>query len=176
MALNQRQRWLVLGGVLALTLTAVVWLEEEEPADAGVVAAAKPERGAAPARTPEQARGQAAGRQAETLALEALKRQPPEEKPADAFSARSWYVPPPPPKALPPPPPAPPPMPFTYMGRMVEEGKTTVFLTRQDRSYAIKVGDTIDATYRVDAIEVSGVTFTYLPLNMQQTLATGGYR
>jgi hypothetical protein len=169
MALNQRQRWLVLGGLLALTLTAIVSLEDEEAADTGVVAAAKPERGA-PTRQAEQ-QGQP-----EALALEALKRQLPEEKPEDAFSAKSWYVPPPPPKALPPPPPAPPPMPFTYMGRMVEEGKTTVFLTRQDRSYAIKVGDTIDATYRVDAIETSGVTFTYLPLNMQQTLATGGLR
>lgn len=166
MALNQRQRWLVLGSVLTLTLTAVAWLGDAQPDDSKVVAAAKPGR-EAPARAAEQP---------ETLALGALKRQPPEEKPADAFGAKSWYVPPPPPKALPPPPPAPPPMPFTYMGRMVEEGKTTVFVTRQDRSYAIKVGDTIDATYRVDAIEVSGVTFTYLPLNMQQTLAMGGYR
>lgn len=171
MALNQRQRWLVLGGVLALTLTAVALLQDEETPNSKVVAAAAKSDRAAPARKPEQAAGQP-----EKLALEALKRQLPEEKPEDAFSAKSWYVPPPPPKALPPPPPAPPPMPFTYMGRMVEEGKTTVFLTRQDRSYAIKVGDTIDATYRVDAIETSGVTFTYLPLNMQQTLATGGLR
>jgi hypothetical protein len=165
MALTQRQRWWALGGVLALTLAAVVWLDEEKATDSGVVAAAKPERGA---RRSEAATG------TETLALGALKRQIPEDKPEDVFGAKSWYVPPPPPKALPPPPPAPPPMPFTYMGRMVEGSTTTVFLTRQDRSYVIKVGDVVDGTYRVDAIDMGGVTFTYLPLNMQQTLAMGG--
>lgn len=172
MALTQRQRWMVLGGILTLTLAAVLWLDEG-PGDSNAVVSAKPER-ATSARKAGQSGGPAG--QPETLALEALKRQVPGDKPEDAFGAKSWYVPPPPPKALPPPPPAPPPMPFTYMGRMVEEGKTTVFLTRQDRSYALKVGDTVDATYRVDSIDMGRVTFTYLPLNMQQTLAIGGSR
>jgi hypothetical protein len=160
---------MVLGGVLALTLTATAWVLTDETGDPNVVASVKPDSGT-PTRRQEQPAAQ------ETLALGALKRVPQEEKPEDAFEAKSWYVPPPPPKALPPPPPAPPPLPFTYMGRMVEEGKTTVFLTKQDRSHAAKVGDTIDGTYRVDNIDASGVTLTYLPLNMQQTLAIGGFR
>ena len=167
MALTPRQRWLVLGGGLALTLIAVVWLGGDEAGDSKVVAVTKPERGSS-SRKPEQAA------QPEVLALQFLKRQLPEDKPEDAFSAKSWYVPPPPPKPVPPPPPAPPPMPFSYMGRIVEDGKTTLFLTKQDRSYAVKVGDVIDGAYRVDAIDMGGVTLTYLPLKMQQTLATGG--
>lgn len=168
MALSPRQRGMILGGVLVLTLLAVVWVEDEGGGEVQVVAAKEDRGGGTP--------GPAPAAMPEVLALEGLKRQLPEDKPEDVFGAKSWYVPPPPPKPLPPPPPAPPPMPFTYMGRMVEEGKTTVFLTRQDRSYAIKAGDTIDGTYRVDSIEVSGVTFTYLPLNMQQTLAMGGLK
>ena len=169
MALNQRQRWLVLGGILTLTLTAVVYLDEDTPGDDGVVADAGTARNA-------DAQRNATAVQPESLNLGALRRQADEKKPGDAFASRSWYVPPPPPKALPPPPLAPPALPFTYMGRMVDEGKTTVFLTRQDRSYAVKEGEVLEGTYRIDRIDAGSVTLTYLPLNMQQTLAMGGLR
>jgi hypothetical protein len=170
MALSTRKRWYLLGGLLAATLGAVLWLDEDNADAPQVVASAKP--GQAPAaRTPEQASGQAV--QEETLALGALKRQVPEEEPEDVFGAKSWYVPPPPPKPQPPPPPAPPPLPFTYIGRMVEDGRTTAFLSRQDKNYAVKAGDVIDGSYRVDTIDMGAVIFTYLPLNMQQTLVTG---
>ncbi|MEK6663610.1 MAG: hypothetical protein AABY73_07055, partial [Pseudomonadota bacterium] len=70
--------------------------------------------------------------------------------------------------------PAPPPMPFIYMGKLLEEGKLTVFLTKQDRYYAVKAGDTLDGAYRVERVDAQQVLFTYLPLNMQQTLTLGG--
>lgn len=75
--------------------------------------------------------------------------------------------------APPPPPPAPvaPALPFTYLGRMVEENNTVLFLSKQDQSYSVKVAGIIDKNYRVESINDDQVVFTYLPLNIQQTLS-----
>lgn len=91
----------------------------------------------------------------------------------DIFAARSWYVPPPPPKALPPPPPTAPPLPFIYIGKLEEEGRTTVFLAREGTNYSVKQGDQIDGVYRIDHVSAQAVVFTYLPLNIRQTLPIG---
>ena len=169
MPLNQRQRWMVLGSLLALTVTAIEFLDDDSATDNGVVA----QSGKHESIQSAAHQNRMGAEQTEVLALDALKRRATEDKPGDAFAARSWYVPPALPKNLPPPPPTAPALPFTYMGRMVDEGKTTVFLTRQDRSYAVKEGDVVDGSYRVDRIDGNSVTMTYLPLNMQQILAMG---
>ncbi len=98
---------------------------------------------------------------------------------ADAlFAPKSWYVaPPPPPPPLPvaPPPPTAPPLPFAFLGSYTETDRATVyFLTRDDRVYDVKLGDTLDTEYTVDAVENGALRFTYKPLNVQQTLALGG--
>ncbi len=93
---------------------------------------------------------------------------------ADPFAS---HVPKPSPLPLAPPPPplAPvaPALPFTYMGRMVENNNTTLFLSRQDQSYSVKINGVLDKNYRVDQISSEQVVFTYLPLNVQQTLSFG---
>lgn len=168
MALTARTRRILLGSALAATLAAVAWVHEQtpdEPMDAPLVPAAR--------KTAERSTAASDSR----LALEKLHRDASAGDTAqikDIFQAKSWYVPPPPPKPGPPPPPAPPPLPFSYMGKLLEDGKLTVFLTQQDRNYAVKAGDTLDGNYRVDAVDAQRVVFTYLPLNMQQTLAIGG--
>jgi hypothetical protein len=97
------------------------------------------------------------------------------------FHSQSWYVapPPPPPAAYvaPPPPPAPtaPPLPFTVMGSYARPGDATIyFLTRGERVFDVRVGDTIDSTYSVDGASNGQLQLTYKPLNIQQTLALGG--
>lgn len=164
MALPARTRWILLGGALTATLAAIVWVREPEPV-AVVVAPAK-----------DKAARRSGVTTSAHLALEKLRQRESGAgaKIEDVFQSKSWYVPPPPPKAVPPPPPAPPPLPFSYMGKLQEEGRLTVFLTKQDRNYAVKAGDTLDGAYRVDSVEAQRVVFTYLPLNMQQTLAIGG--
>ena len=81
------------------------------------------------------------------------------------------------PRALPaaPPPPAPsaPFLPFTFLGRMVENDSTVIFLSKQDQSYSVKINSVLDKDYRVDMINNDQVVFTYLPLNIQQTLSFG---
>jgi hypothetical protein len=96
---------------------------------------------------------------------------------ATLFQVHSWYVPPPPPPPPPPvveaPPPAPtaPPLPFAYMGSYVADGGAPVyFVTRNDRIYDLKVGDTIEGSYSFDGPKGDRLVFTYKPLNVQQTL------
>lgn len=96
------------------------------------------------------------------------------------FATHSWYVAPPPPAYVPPPPPPPPPpptappLPFLFLGSYTPSGDATVFfLTRGDRVYDVKVGDTVDGIYLVEAAKGGQLTFLYKPLNQRQTLATG---
>ena len=83
------------------------------------------------------------------------------------------------PRALPLAPPAPPPapvapaLPFTFLGRIIENDSTVLFLSRQDQSYSVKINSVLDKDYRVDMINSEQVVFTYLPLNIQQTLSFG---
>jgi hypothetical protein len=74
-------------------------------------------------------------------------------------------------RSLPPPPPQAPPLPFTYLGKMIDGETTTVFLASQDRNFVVRRGDTLDGSYRVEAIEEGGMALTYLPLGARQTLA-----
>ena len=96
---------------------------------------------------------------------------------SNAFKAVSWYVPPPPPpppKPLPPPPPTAPPMPFSFMGRYDDGKKLIILLVKGDRVYTVSEGEVIDNTYRVDRLTVGQLELTYLPLNIKQTISTGG--
>lgn len=94
------------------------------------------------------------------------------------LAARTWYVAPPPPKPLPPPPSPPPqapPLPFVYMGKMHESGgPVVVFLVKDQHVHTVRVGDVVDATYKIEGLAGGALTFTYLPLNIQQTLLVGG--
>jgi hypothetical protein len=168
MALPARARWMILAIAAVLTLVAarLVGREDEGPPPAARSAAA-------PA---------AAERPAERLdvdldRLAARKGAPPA---GDPFKALSWQsvaqeearknAPPPPP----PPRPQAPPLPFTYMGKLIEDGRIAVFLTQGDRNHIVRQGDTIDGTYRVDAVTEERLSLTYLPLKQKQELAFGG--
>lgn len=100
-----------------------------------------------------------------------------EQDASNAFPAMSWYVPPPPqpaPKPLPPPPPTAPPMPFSFMGRYEDGEKLIILLVKGDRVYTVSEGEVIDNTYRVDRLTAGQLELTYLPLNIKQTISTGG--
>lgn len=92
---------------------------------------------------------------------------------ADPFAT---YMPKPIAPVLPPaPPPAPtaPALPFTYLGRMVENDSAVLFLSKQDQSYSVRENGVLDKNYRIDKIDSNQAVFTYLPLNIQQTLTFG---
>lgn len=62
-----------------------------------------------------------------------------------------------------------PPLPFRYFGRLTENGKTEVFVMRGDELLTLAPGQRI-GEYRVDKIADASISFTYLPMKMQQTL------
>lgn len=93
---------------------------------------------------------------------------------APLFSTHTWEPPPPKVKAGPPPPPpkpVAPPLPYTFAGRMLQDGKVYVFLARGDTVITAKQGDTVDGIYRVDSISETEVALTYVPLGQKQSLA-----
>lgn len=165
-SLKQR-RWL-LGGALLLTVAAAASVDKQDDPDSGVVLA-----DTSKARAQNRQSGGAAspGPFADIL-VDKLKRPALPEKAKDMFAAKSWYVPPPVSKVKPVP--TAPPLPFTYVGKMLEEGKSsTVFLERQNRIFLVREGDAIDTNYRVDTIKAPVMTLTYLPLDLKQTMQIG---
>lgn len=92
-----------------------------------------------------------------------------------ALFARQDWTPPPPPatEAPPPPPPSAPPLPFTYVGKSLQDGVWEIYLARGERSYLVRDGATIDNTYRVETIRPPVLTLTYLPLGQSQQLNIG---
>jgi hypothetical protein len=113
------------------------------------------------------------------LDFELLTQRAQRDPVGDPFDARSWEAlaaedaqrnaPPPPP----PPPPQAPPVPFTFMGKLIDADRITVFLTNGNHNWAVRAGDTIDGAYRVEAIGDRTMTLTYLALGKQQELAIG---
>lgn len=109
--------------------------------------------------------------------LAAIKRPIPKvAHTAGLFDSKSWYAPPPAPIVaapayVPPPQPTAPSLPFTFIGRMLDGNEVTVFLSNNDRRYAVKEKDVLDETYRIDKIGEGEALLTHLPTNTQQTLS-----
>ncbi|MBS1190541.1 MAG: hypothetical protein H6R10_2333 [Rhodocyclaceae bacterium] len=170
MALSPRQRWTILGGALAATLALVIWTgyETEEPADGGPPPAGE--------RTAAGPAGGARPNPADPGRLGLGRVEPEGEKGEirDLFPKQSWYAPPAEQSATAAGPPKPPPLPFTYLGRLIDHGRVTVYLAdAEERNLAVRQGDVLDGVYKVKRISPAAVTFVYLPTNEQQTLEIG---
>lgn len=162
------RRPLVLGLALALSLAATGWLAAQE---SGVADEAEPMPARGPARSAADSDKAQAGAE---IRIEALQRRADEHAVKELFAARSWQAAPAQaaaPQA--PPPPTAPGLPFTYFGKMTYEGGVAVLLTYQDRNLAVRAGEVIDGTYRIDSIQGPVLTITYLPLDTQQTMHIG---
>ena len=74
--------------------------------------------------------------------------------------------------SLPPTAPAPaaPPLPFRYLGKIVNDSNTSVYVVNGDTDHAVALGSIVDGAYRVEALSETAIVFTYLPLGLQQTL------
>lgn len=67
-----------------------------------------------------------------------------------------------------------PPLPFTYLGKMTEEGQITVYVAKPGRNYALRGGEIIDGMYKVQSIDAQKIIFNYIPLSSEQILVTRG--
>jgi hypothetical protein len=93
----------------------------------------------------------------------------------DPFQSRVPQAAPPPTQEalLPPPAPSAPSLPYAYLGKMEEDGKTVAFLGKQDNNYSVRIGETIDGLYRLEEISDQSITLVYLPLDKKQMLPIG---
>jgi hypothetical protein len=102
--------------------------------------------------------------------------QRPGEAIGHLFEARR-VQPAPPPVALvvaaAPPPPTAPAFPYSYFGGMTDGDQRIGFFQRGDRVVTVRAGDTVDGNFRIDQINASHMTYTYLPLATPATLALG---
>ena len=60
-------------------------------------------------------------------------------------------------------------LPFRYLGKLIEDGKLSVFLANGEETVTAKQGERI-ADWRVDKVTENEVQFTYLPLKTKQSL------
>ncbi|HUG78665.1 MAG TPA: hypothetical protein VML57_14380 [Burkholderiales bacterium] len=110
---------------------------------------------------------------APALDLAGLERRLAEGAGADLFAPRSFAPPAAPAKPKPrvaAERPGAPPLPFAYVGKMLEDGKLTVFLARGEESLSVAAGERIGDEYRVESVSEHEITFVYLPLKTRQSL------
>ena len=175
-----RRRWLVLLAALGATLAASFYRSDER-----LAADTRTQAPAAPERTRQQAIAETTKSPVIAAIPERLQARQMADGVEDAFAIKSWAPPPPPPPPpkivprpavqvlAPPPRPGAPPLPYRYLGRLEDAGVVTIFLGKGDANFAVKPGDTLEGNYRLDAFQGHLLTFTYLPLQQQQTLPVG---
>ena len=155
--------------VVALALIASVVAGREE-------SASEPQAAPDPVPTPT-VNGATPAASLPDLDLDKLNRSVRTTRITDLFASKA-AVPPPPPVAvvvappLPPPPapPAAPPLPFRYFGKWIDGNTTVIFLWNNGEGQSVAAGDTVEGTYRIEAITDSAIDFVYLPLGSKQTL------
>lgn len=176
----EKRRWVVLGGALSLTLGATLWLavneRSQDMAEAVMSEPAQPRK-----LLPESETSSPRGAD--------MLRPLIESEPVDVFVGKAntpvvasgerskTMTPPvaamPQPAAMEPVVPTAPPLPFTYTGKLIEDGAYTVFLAKQDKNIVVKPGDVLDQVWRVEDIKPPLMTFIYLPMNTKLTLQIG---
>lgn len=105
-----------------------------------------------------------------------------------AFPERAANLTPPPPQAkapkpAPEPPPAPapvvvpagpPPLPFSYVGKLVEGGRRSAVLARDQAVFVVRTGDSLAGRYRVQSVREEQVVLLNLEFGVAQPLAFSG--
>lgn len=89
---------------------------------------------------------------------------------SELFGSQSWQ--PPPPKIIAAPvAPTAPPLPYRFAGKLLQEGRLQVFLSRGDVAIPIKQDEILDGTYRVESIAEDKITLVYLPLGHKESIS-----
>ena len=162
------KRWLVLGGLLALTLY-LVWNSPQPSPQLETRLASAPTSNRTAFITNNPApishdfrlvpRAQVLDNVVDLFAPPVIKSPPPVTfKPVVKQAA---------------PPPQAPPLPFTFVGKISEAGGTKVFLQANNVVYSLKTGDIFAQQYQLTGVENGKLSLLYLPLNITQTMFYG---
>ena len=179
---------------LAVTVGLTVWtrMQPKSDDDTDLAAPAKPRSAPTAAHKPAASSAVPAATANADIASDWQLQRPGATPPEVNLFAASVIAPPPPPgdptqpgkpakpakppKQEPPPPPLPPmapPLPVRYLGRMQDGATELLFVSFNGDSIALKTGDTVAGSYRLDRINNNMAVFTYMPLNQTQTLVFG---
>lgn len=153
----------LLWGTLILTLAATAWVAASDEPSEPVAAPARKTARLAVATPPGEMPPEVPA---------TYVRTPIEAAPEDLFGSAQ----PIPPEVEVPSAPAKPTMPafpFAYAGKMIEEGRYTIFLTQGERNLAAHLGDVVDGVWRVQSIQPPTMRLLYLPLNTEVSIAIG---
>jgi len=162
---SPRLRTLVLSGALLATLVASVWPGDEHVPTPDIVAAI-PRANA----VPEDKRVMS-----DLPSLDdGLQRPFTNVEPDDLFSSKDWRPPPPKqkPSASPQAAPMPPPFPYAVAGSISDGDGWLIVFARDDRTFSLRPGEVLENTYRIDTIDATSVTVTFLPLGRSQVVRT----
>ena len=183
-SLPQSKRGWLLGSALALTLAATLWSALRPDVDEALVKPVAGERRSSALATSAAPRRPAAAAASAAEPLVATNWAAVERSvwalPENGYFA-AWAPPPPPPPppapkqvAAPPQPPAAPvapPFPYQLIGRLVEGDQALALLAGPQRSLAVKAGDVVDGQWRVDQVNERGLSLTWLPAELIQTIS-----
>ena len=178
---SEKKRKLLLGGALIATLIAVILVDEEPEEDGANTATVEPMQSAKSGND----RAKAQEKNTEYLDISKLGQRTFDPSAGKLFASTNWT-----PRrptlsleeqaakaeeqrakaAAPPPAPTAPPLQFRYAGKAISDNQTWVFLSRSGENHIAKIGGKVTDQYRLDAINDTAITLTYLPLNIKQTL------
>lgn len=177
-------RKIVLGAAAVATLLAAWFAPEQDGGVVGPAAATTREAPSAPAAP--KADMQADMQPAEIAAAPAgidlhIEARVADDDLGNVFAKQSW-APQSPLKVMAEPaaparqaaaPSGPPALPFQFMGRFTDDGKTAYFLQIDGQNVVARPGEKINDSYLLDSVSGDTMNFIYLPLNQKQTLVVG---
>jgi hypothetical protein len=88
---------------------------------------------------------------------------------ADPFAPKNFHPQPQQQQAAAPAKPEAPALPFRYLGKLIEDGKLSVFLANGEETVTATAGARL-GDWRVDKVTENEVRFTYLPMKTKQSL------
>ncbi len=176
-----RKRLAILFIAVGVGLIVEHTLASGSDADADVVGSTAKVAPQADAASASAAPARAASEASTALHLEALARRrvavarADNQKAVPIFTLQSWQPAPPPSAPEQAVEPVAPPFPYPYLGGLTDDAGRTAFFSRGDRVLAVRGGATIDGQYRVDHLDETSMTLTYLPLQKTLAVALGSH-
>jgi hypothetical protein len=179
MRLNTRQRWTIYGLAATVTLAAMVWVDRQPSGEAQAPVVALSQRAASAAeatgasRTDTVLAARLPGPRRFSTPGGELFGTPEWEQSRLARAAAAAAAAQAPRVVVSRQKPSAPPVPYAYLGRWVENGKTQVYFSAGGRDHRVAVGDKLGSDYRLKSIDERQAVFEYLPLGVLQTVSLG---